>query len=98
MKTIKISEDINYSRRRFLGVAAMSIAGAEFIKIGSANAQSSQITPAGAPTIKPGTNTSFGSLKQVRPTVVPSFFCTAGPTTFTVLSMLPLCWRRRDTG
>jgi len=79
MKTIKISEDINYSRRRFLGVAAMSIAGAEFIKIGSANAQSSQITPAGAPTIKPGTNTSFGSLKQIDAGVLNIGYAEAGP-------------------
>jgi pimeloyl-ACP methyl ester carboxylesterase len=55
----------HYNRRRFLGIAAMSIAAAEFVRIGSADAQSSKITPADLPTIKPGTNKSFGSLKQI---------------------------------
>jgi hypothetical protein len=60
MKTINTSEEI--SRRRFLGLAAMSIAGAKFIGAGSANTQSRNITEAELPTIKPGTSTSFASL------------------------------------
>ncbi len=60
-----MSEDINHDRRRFLGTAVMTIAAAELVRIGSADAQSSKINPADATTIKPGTNTSFGSLKQI---------------------------------
>ena len=58
-----MSEEID--RRHFLGMAAMSIAGAEFISTGSVNGQSSKVTPAGSTMIKPGTNTSFGSLKPL---------------------------------
>jgi pimeloyl-ACP methyl ester carboxylesterase len=58
-----MSEGINNDRRRFLGTAAMTIAAAQLSMVGSANAQSSQANP--PPTIKPGTNTSFGSLKQI---------------------------------
>ena len=60
-----MSEDITQDRRRFLGTAVMTIAAAEFVMIGAADAQSSKIHPADATTIKPGTNTSFGSLKQI---------------------------------
>ena len=58
-------EEINHDRRRFLGTAVMTLAAAELVMIGSANAQSSKINPADATTIKPGMNTSFGSLKQI---------------------------------
>jgi pimeloyl-ACP methyl ester carboxylesterase len=71
------SEEIN--RRRFLGMAAMSIAGAEFIGTGSVNAQSSKITPASSTTIKPGTNTSFASLKQIDAGVLNVGYAEAGP-------------------
>ncbi len=40
MKTIKMSEEINYDRRRFLGTAAMTIAAAQFGMIGSASPSS----------------------------------------------------------
>ena len=60
-----MSEEINHDRRRVVGTAAMTIAAAELVMIGSADAQSSKINPADATTIKPGTNTSFGSLKQI---------------------------------
>jgi len=41
LKTTHASEETIYHRRRFLGVAAMSIAAAEFAIVGSADAQSS---------------------------------------------------------
>ncbi len=80
-----MSEEINYDRRHFLGIAAMTIAAAELGMIGSANAQSSKITPAGPTkiklgTIKPGTNTSFGSLKQIDAGVLNVGYAEAGPT------------------
>ena len=58
-----MSEDINHDRRRFLGAAVMTIAAAEPVMSGAADAQSSKIHPADATTMKPGTHTSFGSLK-----------------------------------
>jgi len=79
MSAINISEETNCSRRRFLGVAAMSLAAAEFAMIGSANAQSSQTTRADLPTIKPGTNTSFASIKQIDAGVLNVGYAEAGP-------------------
>jgi pimeloyl-ACP methyl ester carboxylesterase len=69
----------NYNRRRFLGMAAMSVAAARFGFIGSAKAQSSQIIPAGATTIKSGTNTSFASLKQINAGLLNVGYAEAGP-------------------
>ncbi len=43
----------------------MAIAAARLVMIGSADAQSSKIPPADVPTITPGSNTSFGALKQI---------------------------------
>jgi pimeloyl-ACP methyl ester carboxylesterase len=60
-----MSEEINHGRRRFLRNAAMTIAAAELAMIGSADAQSSKPNPVEVPAIKPGTNTSFGAIKQV---------------------------------
>ena len=58
-------EEINHDRRRFLATAIMTIASAELGIIGSAAAQSSKAKPATVPPIKPGTNKSFGPLKQI---------------------------------
>ena len=69
----------NYNRRRFLGMAAMSLAAARFGFIGSANAQASQKSPADVPTIRPGTNTSFASLKQVDAGLLNVGYAEAGP-------------------
>jgi hypothetical protein len=60
-----MSEELNHDRRRFLGTVVMTIAAAELVMISAADAQSSKIHPADATTMKPGTNTSFGSLKQI---------------------------------
>jgi pimeloyl-ACP methyl ester carboxylesterase len=72
-------EEINLSRRRFLGTAAVTIAAAQFGAIGSANAQSSKTKPADLPTIKPGTNTSFAPLKQIDAGVLNVGYAEAGP-------------------
>jgi pimeloyl-ACP methyl ester carboxylesterase len=74
-----MSEEINHNRRRFLGTAAMTIAAAELAMIGSANAQSSKTKPAGLPTIVPGTNTSFSSLKQIDAGLLNVGYAEAGP-------------------
>jgi pimeloyl-ACP methyl ester carboxylesterase len=79
MNAIKPSEEITCNRRRFLGVAAMSFAAAELGVIGSASARSGGVTAADLPTIKPGTNTSFGSLKQIDAGVLNVGYAEAGP-------------------
>ena len=71
--------EIKYDRRRFLGTAAMTIAAAQFGMIGSAYAQSSKAKPVGLPAIKPGTNTSFGPLKQIEAGVLNVGYAEAGP-------------------
>jgi pimeloyl-ACP methyl ester carboxylesterase len=78
MDTIKIAEEINPDRRRFFGTAALTIAAAQLGIIGSAHAQSGK-TKATLPPIKPGTNTSFGSLKQIDAGVLNVGYAEAGP-------------------
>jgi hypothetical protein len=70
-----MSEEINHERRRLLGTAVLTIAAAELAMLGSANAQSPKINP-----IKPGTNTSFSSLKQIDAGLLNVGYAEAGPT------------------
>jgi pimeloyl-ACP methyl ester carboxylesterase len=69
-----MSEQINHDRRRLLGTAVLTIAAAELATIGSADAQSSKINP-----IKPGTNTSFGPLKQIDAGLLNVGYAEVGP-------------------
>jgi len=69
-----MSEQIDHDRRRLLGAAVLTIAAAEFCTIGSADAQPAKISP-----IKPGTNTSFKSLKQVDAGLLNVGYAEAGP-------------------
>ncbi|MCF2151426.1 hypothetical protein IQ276_034450 [Desmonostoc muscorum LEGE 12446] len=73
-----MSEKINYQRRRFLGTAAMTIATTQLGIFGSAIAQSSKTKPAVLSTTKPGTNKSFGSLKQIDAGVLNVGYAEAG--------------------
>jgi pimeloyl-ACP methyl ester carboxylesterase len=70
-----MSDHIDHDRRRFLGAAAMTIAAAQFGMIGSAQAQSAKDAAA----IKPGTNTSFGPLKQIDAGMLNVGYAEAGP-------------------
>jgi pimeloyl-ACP methyl ester carboxylesterase len=70
-----MSEHIDHDRRRFFGAAAMTLAAAQFGMIGSVEAQSAKDAAA----IKPGTNTSFGPLKQVDAGVLNVGYAEAGP-------------------
>jgi pimeloyl-ACP methyl ester carboxylesterase len=79
MDTIGMSEDINLHRRRFVGTAAMGIAAAQFVVSGSAIAQPGKAKPADLPRIKPRTNTSFASLKQIDAGVLNVGYAEAGP-------------------
>ena len=79
MSTSKLSEEtelegINRHRRRFIGSTAMTIVAGQFGMIASADAQSSKISP-----IKPGTNTSFSSLKQIDAGLLNVGYAEAGP-------------------
>jgi pimeloyl-ACP methyl ester carboxylesterase len=69
-----MAEQINHDRRRLLGTAVLTLAAVELTTIGSADAQSRTINP-----IKPGTNTSFSSLKQVDAGVLNVGYAEAGP-------------------
>jgi pimeloyl-ACP methyl ester carboxylesterase len=60
-----MSDEINHQRRRFLAAAGMTITAFRLGMAGSAQAQSKETTPAGLTPVKPGTNTSFGALKQI---------------------------------
>src|SRR5258707_2063014 len=79
MDTIPASEQINLQRRRFFGTAAMTVAAAQFIMVGSAAAQSGADKPAAAAAIKPGTNTSFAALKQIDAGLLNIGYAEAGP-------------------
>jgi pimeloyl-ACP methyl ester carboxylesterase len=76
---LEMLEERTYSRRDFLGIAAMGIVGAEFVMIGSADAQPSAMTPAGLSTISAGTNSSFSPLKQIDAGVLSVGYAEAGP-------------------
>jgi pimeloyl-ACP methyl ester carboxylesterase len=61
-----MSEEINNSRRRFLGTTAMTVAAAQFGMMGSADAQPGKINPEGATSI-PAKPQAGGGDETVRP-------------------------------
>ena len=70
------------TRRGFLGTSAagaVTIAAAQLAAIGSADAQSSKTKRTDLPKIKPGTNTSFTSLRQIEAGVLNVGYAEAGP-------------------
>jgi pimeloyl-ACP methyl ester carboxylesterase len=69
-----MGEQINLDRRRLLATAVANIAAAELAMISSVDAQTTKINP-----IKPGTNTSFSSLKQIDAGVLNVGYAEAGP-------------------
>jgi pimeloyl-ACP methyl ester carboxylesterase len=79
METSKISEPVDLHRRRFFGTAAISIAAAQLILSGSGDAQPGKAKAVELPNIKPGTNTSFGPLKQIDAGVLNVGYAEAGP-------------------
>jgi pimeloyl-ACP methyl ester carboxylesterase len=74
-----MSDNINHDRRRFFSIAAMTLAAGQLGMVGSAAAQSSKAKPADVPAIKPGTNTSFGPLKQIDAGLLNVGYAEAGP-------------------
>jgi pimeloyl-ACP methyl ester carboxylesterase len=85
MTTIRPTEAVNPHRRYFLGAATMAIAAAA---IGSAAAQPGKTTPAEFPTIKPGANTSFASLRQINAGALNVGYAEAGPSDGPVVFLL----------
>ena len=83
-----MSEDINQPRRRFFGTAAITVAAAQLGLIGSADAQSGKAKAATLPAIKPGTHTSFASLKQIDAGVLTIGYAEAGPADGPVVILL----------
>ncbi|HUD47244.1 MAG TPA: alpha/beta hydrolase [Candidatus Baltobacteraceae bacterium] len=87
-RKIQTSDKVNYNRRRFLGTAAMTVGAAEFGIFRPAQAQSRQADPADVPSIKPGTNASFASMKQIEAGVLNSGYAEAGPMDGPVVVLL----------
>ncbi len=77
-------ENVNHHRRRLFGVAALTLAAAKLGMIGPANAQASTTLPA----IKPGTNTSFGPLKQIDAGALNIGYAETGPANGPVVILL----------
>jgi pimeloyl-ACP methyl ester carboxylesterase len=71
-------EKTNHPRRRFLGITAMTLAITQISRFRPANAQSSQTKPAVLDRMRPGSNTSFGSLKQIDAGVLNIGYAEAG--------------------
>ena len=76
MDTLNILDEINQHRRRFCGAAAMVVAATQFGMIGRAAAQR---VGTKIPAVQPGTNTSFGPLKQIDAGVLNVGYAEAGP-------------------
>jgi pimeloyl-ACP methyl ester carboxylesterase len=70
------SDAIDHRRRQFLGAAAVTVAAAQFGMTGFAQAQAAKTK---LPAVKPGTNTSFGAIKQVDAGLLNVGYAEAGP-------------------
>ena len=73
------TEAVQHQRRRFLGTAAMTIAAAQLGVIGATNAQSRDTVSPALPVIKPGTNASFASFKQINAGLLDVGYAESGP-------------------
>jgi pimeloyl-ACP methyl ester carboxylesterase len=74
-----ISEAINWHRRRFLRASAATVAAAQLSMMGAAAAQTGETNAVGSPAVKPGSNTSFGTLRQIDAGVLNIGYAEAGP-------------------
>jgi pimeloyl-ACP methyl ester carboxylesterase len=75
-----MKEEINYDRRRFLGIGAMSIAAVSLALVGSTSAQSRKADQTGTTTLKPSSSLAFDSLKQIDAGVLNVGYAEAGST------------------
>jgi hypothetical protein len=76
MAKIDKSEQIDHSRRRLFGAAAVSAAVAQ---LGLTRSAPAQTKSSNLPAIKPGANTSFGPLKQIDAGDLNVGYAEAGP-------------------
>jgi hypothetical protein len=76
MDKIKASHDIDHRRRHFVGTAALTVAAAQLGMIGAVDAQPAKVK---LPTVKPGSHTSFGPLKQIDAGLLNVGYAEAGP-------------------
>jgi pimeloyl-ACP methyl ester carboxylesterase len=76
---VKVAEEINYQRRRFIGAAAMTAAAVGLGAGGSVQAQAGETGPEALSATKPGTPTSFDALKQIDAGVLNVGYAEAGP-------------------
>ena len=83
-----MSDQINHQRRRFVGSAAMSLAAAQFALRDAFAAQPDKSKAAGSRTVKPGTNTSFASLKEIDAGLLNVGYAEAGPADGPVVILL----------
>jgi pimeloyl-ACP methyl ester carboxylesterase len=74
-----MAEKIDLDRRRFFGAAAITAAVARLSPMEPAAAQARGTEPTQLPSITPGTNTSFASLKQIDAGVLNVEYAEAGP-------------------
>ncbi|MGF0523899.1 alpha/beta fold hydrolase [Agrobacterium pusense] len=72
-----MNSEINFQRRRFFGIAAMTVAAVEFGAAGLAQAKGE--APSATPSAPTGEKTSFGALKQVKAGVLDVGYAEAGP-------------------
>jgi pimeloyl-ACP methyl ester carboxylesterase len=82
MDPAKVSEDIDYKRRRFFGMTAMTVAAAELGLIDAVRAQSSLTTT------HPVSDTSFAIMKQINAGVLNIGYAEAGPAGGPVVILL----------
>jgi pimeloyl-ACP methyl ester carboxylesterase len=78
-------DETNQDRRLFLGTAAMAVAATQ---LGMINPAAAQRTEAKMPAIEPGTNTSFGPLKQINAGLLNVGYAEAGPANGPVVVLL----------
>jgi len=67
------------TRRRFLGAAAVTVAATQLGMMHGADAEAPKTQPAGLLTMKPGTNTSFGPLRQINAGLLNIGYAEVGP-------------------
>jgi predicted dienelactone hydrolase len=83
-----MSDEIDHRRRRLVSSAAMALAATQLTAIGAEAAQPAKVKPASLRAIKPGTNTSFATLKQINAGVLNVGYAEAGPANGPVVLLL----------
>jgi pimeloyl-ACP methyl ester carboxylesterase len=79
MQTPKTPEHVDQPRRCLLGGSAVTLAAAGLGFAAAANAQSAAVTPSRVSGIRPGTHTSFASLKQIDAGLLNIAYAEVGP-------------------